>query len=88
MGPALNRIGCTALTYTKDIENHQDHAHGDRRIGHVEGPEMPVTPVGIDKIEHVAGARAIDQVADRPAKHPGNAEAGEPVVQRYRGSVP
>ena len=57
-GPASSRIGCTAVSQEvgRHVEEHERHADRDRRVGDVEGPEVPVVPVGVDEVEHVAGA--------------------------------
>ena len=64
------------------------NANGDRGVSHVKRPEVPAVPVGIDEIQHVAAGRAIDQVADRPAQHAGDADPRQPVAERHRRSVP
>src|SRR5918993_5208162 len=61
--PTLNSSGYTLPSYPEHVEDHEGHADGDRRIRHVEGPEMPVVPVEIHEVEHVPERDAIDQVA-------------------------
>ena len=63
----LNSSGYTARPHSEKVENHQRDADGDRRVGHVERPEVPAAPVDVDEVEHVAGAQPVDQVAGRAA---------------------
>ena len=49
-------------------------------------PEVPVAPIGVDEIEHVARGGAVDQVADGAAEHGGHADAGQAIRQRHCGA--
>jgi hypothetical protein len=41
--------------YAEHIHNHDGHADRDRRVGHVEGPEVVLPPVDIDEVDNDAG---------------------------------
>src|SRR3954468_9156439 len=53
--------------YPEHVDDHERDADGNRRIGDVEGPEMPGPPVDVDEIDHRTLRDAIDQVAGRSA---------------------
>ena len=54
---------------------------GDRRVGHVERPEVGVAPVDVDEVDDVAGDGAVDQVAERAAEDQREPEARQPLVE-------
>src|SRR5687767_12783842 len=78
----LNSSGYTAYPDVEKVENHESHADGDRRIGNIERPEVPVAPVDVDEIDDVAGAKPVDQVASRAADDQCQADACEELSGR------
>ena len=53
----------------------------DRRVGHVERPEVRVAPVHVDEVHDVAGHRAVDEIAERAAEDQRQPEARQPLVE-------
>jgi hypothetical protein len=45
------------------MPEHQRHADGDGRVGHVEGRPMIAGQVKIEKIDHGIEAQAVDHIA-------------------------
>src|SRR5258708_24016201 len=56
---------------TQSVEDQQCRAHRDRRIGEIEGPEMPAEGVKVEKIHDVAEGDPIPEIAERSAEYPG-----------------
>src|SRR5437868_4875832 len=75
-----NSLGCTS--YSQQIEQHEADAHGYRRVRDIERPEVNSPPVHIDKIDDVAGQRAIDEVADRASENQRQAEPRDALLTR------
>jgi len=71
------------------VPDQQDGADRDRRVGDVEGGPVIAGDVPLDEIDHRAEANAVDDVAERSAKHEGERQreselAGVP-AQPYIG---
>src|SRR5712691_2652814 len=56
---------------TQSVEDQQCRAHRDRRIGEIEGPEMPAEGVKVEKIHDVAEGDPIPEIAERSAEYQG-----------------
>src|SRR5207245_207332 len=48
----------------EEVQDQEAHAHGDRRIGHVEGGPVVAHEREVEEVDDFAGADAIDEVAD------------------------
>src|SRR3954470_10611788 len=83
----LNSSGYTRSPHSEDIENHQRHAHADRRISHVERPEVPVAIVRIDEIQHVPVGDAVDEVAGGAANDQRQSKAAQTLTDVERCGV-
>src|SRR5258706_10306384 len=51
------------------VENQQSRSDRDRRVGQVEGPEMPAEDVEVEKIHDMAESDPVPEVAERPAQY-------------------
>src|SRR6266705_4013507 len=56
---------------TQSVEDQQYRAHRDRRIGEIEGPEMPAEGVKVEKIHDVAEGDPVPEIAERSAEYQG-----------------
>ena len=65
---------------SQQVENHQRDTDGDRRIGHVERPEVPARPVHVDEVDDVAYGDAVDEIAGRAAENQRQARPRQPLV--------
>ena len=80
--PAVSaRLG---VRRAQDVEDEERDADRDGRVGHVEVGPLVVPPVGVDEVDHVAEAGAVDQVADRAAEDEGESERGAGAQPRGR----
>src|SRR6266705_848919 len=69
MRPILGLLRGAART--QSVEDQQYRAYGDRRIGEIEGPEMPAEGVKVEKIHHVAEGDPVPEIAERSSEHQG-----------------
>jgi hypothetical protein len=51
-------------TCEEELDEDQHGAAGDGGVGDVEGPEVEMSLVHIDEVDHVAKPYAVDQVTD------------------------
>src|SRR5262245_47209357 len=62
--------------YAQHVENHDGYPDRNRRVGHVESPEVIFAPVDIDEVDDVADEDAVDEVARGAADDQGEAYPG------------
>src|SRR5882672_4006891 len=51
------------------VEDQQSRADRDRRVGEVEGPEMPAEGVEVEKVDDVAERDAVPKIAERAPQY-------------------
>lgn len=70
-----------AAAFEEGLQEHEADAHGDRRVGDVEGGPVVAAPVDVEEVDHVAEAQAVDDVTDGAGEDQGEGEAQEPLVR-------
>jgi hypothetical protein len=55
-------------SHQQQVREYECCSDRNRRVGNVEGPEVPAAPVDVHVVEDVADSQTIDQVADRAAE--------------------
>ena len=68
--------------HQEQLDEDEDGADRDRRVGDVERPEVPAAPVDVHEVDDVAGVQPIDQIAERAAENEREADARQPLVGR------
>src|SRR5690606_1162247 len=66
-GASARAAAAGGLALDEAEHGDADGAADDGRVGDVERRPVPVAPVPLDEIDHVAVDEAVDDVADRPA---------------------
>ena len=64
-----------AAAFEVGLQEHQGDAHGDRRVGDVEGGPVVGAPVDVQEVDHVTEAQAVDDVAYGAGEDQGEGEA-------------
>src|SRR5687768_9972146 len=72
---ALRRSASSLFMVDEALEDQDHRADADRRIGDVERRPVPAQRMEVEKIDDVAEAQAVDQVAQRAAEDQRQAEA-------------
>src|SRR5258706_8197506 len=63
------------------IEDQQRRADRDRRIGKIEGPEMPAEGMKVEKIHDVTEGDPVPEIAERPAEYQGESRGEKPLAR-------
>src|SRR5688572_73551 len=86
-GPMLNSSGYTSASYSKNVQNHQRDADGNRRVRHVKRPEVPARPVEVDEVYDVSRGDPVDEIARGAPDDEREADPGEPLPGRQHRRI-
>src|SRR5690606_29249049 len=80
--PSGALLAVRALAVEQPEQHDPDRAADHRAVGDVERRPVPVAPMPLDEIDHVAVHLAVDDVAQRAADHQRERKCGAPVAAR------
>src|SRR5215208_5883147 len=81
---ALRRRASSPFVFmlAKAVEDEQRRAHGNRRVRYVERRPVPAGRMEIEKVDHLAEAETIGQVAERAAQDESEPRAKHRALRR------